>query len=148
MVRRRGRAWKRTRIVAEAIVKTVHNSGEPGAQGPILVVEDNPEQLEMLGILLHNEHYVVGLTADGRQALDWLDRQRPALVILDWYLPKISGCHVTGAIRERYGTQVPILVLSVFAVGTEAMATGADAFLSKPYHLAELVGTIRRLLAA
>ena len=128
--------------------RTGHNSAEQGAQRPILVVEDNPEQLEMLGILLHSDHYAVDLTADGRQALDRLDRQRPALVILDWYLPNISGSLVAGAIRERYGTQVPILVLSAFAVGTEAMAAGADAFLSKPYHIAELVGTIRWLLAA
>jgi two-component system phosphate regulon response regulator PhoB len=133
--------------VAEAMDKTMRNAAEQDAQRPILVVEDNPEQLEMLGILLHNEHYVVGLTADGRQALDWLARRRPALVILDWYLSEMSGSLVAVAIRERYGTQVPILVLSAFAVGTEAMEAGADAFLNKPYHIAELVGTIRRLLA-
>jgi DNA-binding response OmpR family regulator len=115
---------------------------------PILVVEDDHSQLQMLGILLDYEHYAAALTENGQEALDWLAGHRPALVILDWYLPKVGGYVVARAIHERYGTQVPILVLSALADTTKVQAAGADAFLRKPYPIAELVGTIHRLLAA
>jgi DNA-binding response OmpR family regulator len=118
------------------------------ARQPILVVEDNPQLLDVLGMLLDYERYLVILKADGQEALDWLARQCPALLILDWRLPKVGGDRVLAATRERYGPQVPILVLSAVADSPEVRQAGADAYLRKPYDIEELVATIRRLLAA
>ncbi len=114
----------------------------------ILVVEDNPRLLEVLGILLDYEHYRAALTSDGQEALDWLERRRPAMVILDWRLPTVGGDRVLAGTRERYGERVPILVLSAVADSEEALRAGADAYIRKPYSIPELVGTIRELLAA
>jgi DNA-binding response OmpR family regulator len=134
----------------------IHQVGDdtmwPAQQGgpsqPILVVEDDSSQLQMLGILLAYEHYAAMLTEDGQEALEWLAGQRPALVLLDWYLPKVGGYLVAKAIHERYGDQVPIVVLSAGADTTKVAAAGADAFFRKPYPIADLVGTIHRLLSA
>jgi CheY-like chemotaxis protein len=139
----RGRARRHDpseEAIGESADIVVHN--------PILVVEDNQRLLEVLGILLDYEHYRAALTADGQDALDWLALSRPALVILDWRLPTIGGDRVVAGVRERYGRQVPILVLSAVADSEEARRAGADAYLRKPYSVPELVGTIRHLLAA
>jgi len=128
--------------------KTRRIEQAPSTRQSILVVEDNPQLLEVLGILLDFERYRVTLKADGQEALNWLARRCPALVILDWRLPKVSGARVLAAIRERYGAQVPILVLSAVADSAEAREARADAYLRKPYAIEELVATIRRLLAA
>jgi len=114
----------------------------------ILVVEDNPRLLEVLGMLLDYEQYACVLAADGQAALDWLARRRPALVILDWLLPGMAGGKVLEATRKRYGAAVPVLVLSAVADSQEARQAGADAYLRKPYAIDQLVGTIQRLLAA
>ncbi len=120
----------------------------PIARQSIWVVEDNPDLLEVLGMLLDFERYRVTLKADGQEALDWLSRQCPALLILDWRLPKVGGDRVLAVTRERYGAQVPILVLSAVADSEEARQAGADAYMRKPYDVEELVATIQRLLAA
>jgi two-component system phosphate regulon response regulator PhoB len=114
----------------------------------ILVVEDNSNLLAVLGILLDYEQYRCVLTADGQEALAWLAHRRPALVILDWLLPGINGGTVLEATRARYGTTVPILVLSAVADTSEVRLAGADAYLRKPYTIPDLVSTIQRLLAA
>ncbi|MGH2409651.1 MAG: response regulator transcription factor, partial [Chloroflexota bacterium] len=119
----------------------------PTARPLILVVEDDPNLLQVLGMLLEFERYRFVLTADGQEALDWLARQCPALVILDWRLPRVGGDLVLAGARERYGNQVSILVLSALADTAEVRQAGADAYLRKPYAIEELVATIQRLLA-
>jgi DNA-binding response OmpR family regulator len=110
------------------------------------VVEDNPKLRDVLGMLLEFERMRFDLVADGQQALDWLASQRPALVILDWRLPKVGGAQVVRAIRELYGSEVPILVLSAAVDAAEARQAGADGHLRKPYAVEDLVAAIRRLL--
>ncbi len=117
-------------------------------EAPILVVEDQPELLELLGMLLDFEQYRVALTADGQEAVDWLAHERPALMILEWLLPKVAGYRVIAGARARYGAHVPILVLSTVANSEMARLAGADAYLRKPYHINDLVITVHQLLAA
>jgi CheY-like chemotaxis protein len=114
----------------------------------ILVVEDNPDLLEVLGMLLDFEQYQVALTADGQEALDWLAHQRPALMILDWRLPTVGGGTVLAKTRAQYGATVPVLVLSAVADSEEARQAGADAYIRKPYAIEQLVDTIHRIIAA
>ncbi len=130
----------------------VHDAADEAARDAIaeqciLLVEDDPEVLEVLGLLLHFEHYRVAFTADGQEALDWLARRRPALMIVDWLLPTIGGAGVVAAVRARYGATVPILVLSAVANPEAARRAGADAYLRKPCLTEQLVGTIHQLLA-
>lgn len=119
-----------------------------GERGAILLVEDNRALREVQGMLLEYEHWRYVAAADGREALDWLEGHRPALVILDWRLPRVGGLEVLAAVRGRYGDAVPVLVLTAVADAGEAQAGGADAYLRKPYAIEDLVGTIRRLLPA
>jgi DNA-binding response OmpR family regulator len=115
-------------------------------RGTVLVVEDDLPLLEVLGMLLEFEHFRCLPAADGLRALELLEEQRPALVILDWLLPKMSGPQVLAAIRERYGSKVPVLVLSAIADAEQARQAGADDYLRKPYAIEELVAAIQRLI--
>ena len=146
-------SWFQETLVSEMRIM-VRRNGPPqdgtysAERQIILVVEDNPDLLNVLWTLLDFEQYRVALAADGQEALDWLARRRPTLIILDWRLPTVGGDRVLAETRKRYGTAVPILVLSAVADSEEALQAGADAYLRKPYAIEQLVGTIRRLLAA
>ncbi len=148
MTRRGAHGPVRAQVPAVLPDEAAWEVAHPAPRRSILVVEDDHCQLQMLGILLEYEHYPAALTENGQEALDWLAGQRPALVLLDWCLPGAGGSLVALAIRERYGAQVPILVVSARADTAKVETAGAGAFLPKPYHIAELVGTIQRLLAA
>ncbi len=125
-------------------METVH-SMEP-REPLVLIVEDDHRLMMVLGMLLEFEHFRFAEAKDGQEALDWLASHRPALVILDWLLPKVAGARVLEAVRSRYGTTVRVLVLS--AVAEEVRDTGADAYVRKPYVVEELVEVIRKLLPA
>jgi len=115
---------------------------------PILIVEDDDRLMTVLGMLLEFESYGFLRASNGQEALDWLASIRPALVILDWRLPKIGGARVLADVRARFGQRVPVLVLSAIAEDEDVQAAGADAYLRKPYAVEALVETIRQLLVA
>ncbi len=126
----------------------IARAADPQEWRTILVVEDDHALLTVLGMLLDFERFHFVPASDGQEALDWLADHRPALVILDWRLPKVGGAQVMVAIRRRYGAGVPVLVLSAVADLTEVRQAGADLYMRKPYAVEDLVEAIRRLLAA
>ncbi len=123
-------------------------SGKPVtacAQHVIFITDDDPVLLDVLTVHPDLAQYHFVLTADGEEALDLLSLYRPALVILDWRRPTIGGRRLLATIREWYGNNVPILVLSA---EVEAGDMHVDAFMPKPCAIEHVVGTIHRLLAA
>ncbi len=116
-------------------------------QGPILIVEDEPELSAVVRFVLEDEGYVVLTAADGQEALDRAGETRPRLVVLDMGLPVLSGEEVAAGLREMFGEPPPILVMS--AAGTiaeRARRIGAVRFLAKPFDLDELAAMVREIL--
>ena len=113
----------------------------------ILLVEDDDALRQVQGMLLDYEKLHFVAVTDGEEALTWLADHHPALVVLDWRLPRVGGAQVLAAVRERYGNHVPVLVVSAVADAEDVRAACADAYLRKPYAVEELVTVIRRLLA-
>jgi two-component system response regulator MprA len=113
----------------------------------ILVVDDDPKILSVLGRGLRFEGYQVQLAADGNEALH-LARLEPAdIVVLDVMLPGIDGLEVCR--RLRRGTNVPILMLTARDAVSDRIAgldSGADDYLIKPFDFEELLARIRALL--
>ena len=103
----------------------------------ILVVEDEPAQMEMLQYNLINNGYSVACTDDGEEAVLMVEELSPDLVLLDWMLPGLSGLEVCRQIRRRKEfAQIPVLMLT--ARGEEAdrvrgLDMGADDYVIKPY---------------
>ena len=116
----------------------------------VLVVEDEPAQAEVLRYNLEREGYRVAAAPDGEAALALAREETPALVVLDWMLPGLSGIEVCRRLRLRDETRaVPVIMLS--ARGEEGdrvrgLDTGADDYVVKPYGVGELVARVRALL--
>jgi DNA-binding response OmpR family regulator len=113
----------------------------------ILVVDDEPAMVGMVGALLGEEGYQIVTAYDGEVALRRHADERPDLVILDRRLPRLSGDDVCRSIRAVSST--PILMLTG-EKGSEERARlldlGADDYLEKPFSKKELSARVRALL--
>ena len=113
----------------------------------VLVCDDEPQILRALRVILRDAGFEAVTAATGEEALDLAAVKPPEAAILDLMLPDIDGVEVTRRLREW--TQMPILVLS--AVGeedrkVEALAAGADDYVTKPFGPRELVARLEAAL--
>ncbi len=114
----------------------------------ILVVEDETDLASYVKRGLEREGFAVDIAADGEQGL-WLATNQPYdAMVLDIMLPKLNGYKVCAELRER-GLWVPILMLTAkdgeYDVA-EALDTGADDYLTKPFSFVVLVARLRALI--
>jgi len=110
----------------------------------VLIVDDNPEDVQALRDVLTERGYYVRTAKDGGQAQSSFSMHRPDFVILDLILPGESGFELCERLKERDET-VPILVLSVIDMEDArdlARRVGADGFLTKPFDPEELLATV------
>ena len=123
----------------------------PTAYGPILVVEDVPNILDLLDITLRFKGYQVITARNGQEALDRIAEQLPALIITDILMPKMDGYAFVQKLRTNPKTlQIPVIFLSATYVTPEdkafAMSLGASRFIEKPIDTEEFLLTIAELL--
>jgi pilus assembly protein CpaE len=116
----------------------------------ILLVEDDEPLQRMVGKYLIAQGYVVGLAADGVEALALVGEQLPDLVLTDVNMPRMNGLELTRRLRTHHRTaQVPIIMLSALRESADMLrgyAEGADEYIPKPIELAVLVAKIETLL--
>ncbi|MCU1459240.1 MAG: response regulator with CheY-like receiver domain and winged-helix DNA-binding domain [Actinomycetia bacterium] len=113
----------------------------------ILVVDDEQSYRDALSVALQREGFLVELAADGVEALERFEATKPALILLDVMLPRISGVDVCRQIRSR--SQVPIIMVTARNAEIDAVVgleVGADDYVSKPFRLRELVARVRASL--
>lgn len=116
----------------------------------VLIVEDEPAQVEMLRYNLEAEGYRTITALDGEEALLRLEEEEPDLVVLDWMLPTVSGIEICRRIRARDGTRnMPIIMVT--ARGEEddrvrGFDVGADDYMVKPFSPAEMIARVRAVL--
>ncbi len=116
----------------------------------ILVVEDERELAEILRRGLTAEGYSVDVAHDGHQALEHARFDEYAAIVLDLMLPRLNGFQVCATLR-REGNTTPILILTAKDGDydqIEALDTGADDYLSKPFSYPVLVARLRACYAA
>ncbi len=117
-------------------------------QTRILLVEDEPQLAEAIQLSLELEQMEVVIATTGPEAVKCFHAQRFNLVVLDIMLPGMDGFQVCQAIRSS-DSRTPILFLSVRGSSADRIAglkLGADDYLTKPFHLEELLLRIRALL--
>src|SRR4051812_11045903 len=118
-----------------------------GAEGRVLLVEDDAEIADVLRRSLRNEGYEVRTSADGVDALDAAARFFPDLVVLSFGLPGLDGIEVCRRLRQE--GDVPILILTARTETedrVDGLDSGADDYLVKPFERRELLARIRALL--
>ena len=118
----------------------------------VIVVEDDHDMSLVLRFLLERHGYDVVALEDGRQAVEWVDTQDPAaLVLLDIVLPYISGQQVVKHVRaSKRWADVPVVMLSGKSAERdmlEALKSGASDYVTKPFNPEILMARVQRLIA-
>ncbi len=123
---------------------------EPSIAPLVLVVEDEPPQVEILRYNLEKAGFRVAVAGDGEEALLLAAEEPPDVVILDWMLPELSGIEVCRRLRRREETKhTPVIMLT--ARGEEGdvvrgLDCGADDYMVKPYSPSEMMARVRAVL--
>jgi DNA-binding response OmpR family regulator len=115
----------------------------------ILIVDDEPNVADVLGIYLRRENFDVAIARDGKAALEAIEQSPPDLLILDLMLPHVDGLQIVRRLREREASNVPILILSAKTEESDrilGLEIGADDYVTKPFSPRELVTRVKTLL--
>jgi|SRR5690554_2569896 CheY-like chemotaxis protein len=118
----------------------------------ILVVDDDPDTLDIVQAYLESRGYEVATAADGTEALARLEEVRPALVLLDVMMPGIDGWEVARTIKNHpeFGNirVVMLTARSDFTDKQRGLRAGADDYIVKPMRLEDLGRKVERNLEA
>jgi len=113
----------------------------------ILLVDDDPDLLSVTGFALQQAGFLVVQAGDGLAALDAFQREQPDLAVLDINLPKLNGFDLARKLRER--SKIPLIMLTARNEEEDvvrALSIGADDYLTKPFHLRELLLRVQRII--
>ena len=117
----------------------------------ILIIDDDLDTLKLLGLMLQKQGYQVITASNGEQGLAQADAENPDLILLDIMMPAMDGYQVARRLRKTPQTgNIPILVFTAKAQLDDKVAgfeAGADDYLTKPTHPAELSAHVKALLA-
>lgn len=113
----------------------------------ILVADDSPEMVQILQAYLKKAGFTVFTALDGEAALDLFYQEKLNLAIIDWMMPKIDGIEVIQTIKAE--SSLKVLMLTAKATGEDeflSLSSGADDFITKPFHPQVLLLRIKKLL--
>lgn len=114
----------------------------------VLIVDDDPRLLKMLGRTLTYEGFQVVTATDGKMALAQVQAHRPDIIVLDWLMPGLDGLQVIKGLRAENDRTLILMLTARDAVENrvEGLESGADDYLVKPFAPAELLARIHALL--
>lgn len=113
----------------------------------ILVADDSPEMVQIIQTYLKQAGFTVFTAHDGKTALDIFYQEKLDLAIIDWMMPKINGIEVTQSIKAA--SSLKVLMLTAKSTGEDeflSLSSGADEFISKPFHPKVLILRIKKLV--
>ena len=120
------------------------------AKKKILVADDEKDIVELVAYNLEREGFSVVKTFDGRGAMEMIRSHRPDLVVLDLMMPEIPGIEVCRMIRNNRETaNIPVIMLTAKTDQLDkilGLEMGADDYITKPFHVRELVARVKSVL--
>jgi DNA-binding response OmpR family regulator len=123
------------------------------SKGKILIVDDEPINLEFFDVMLSKLGFRIEKAADGEEALQKVVETDPDLIILDNIMPRLSGWEVTKKIKQekevRKFRQTPIIMFSAMdevSDKIEGLELGVDDYITKPFNFSEVLARIRAVL--
>ncbi|MFQ5439305.1 MAG: phosphate regulon transcriptional regulator PhoB [Paracoccaceae bacterium] len=120
------------------------------ADPKVLIVEDEPAQVELLRYNFSRQGYTVVVATDGESGVEMAREESPDLILLDWMLPRISGIETCRRLRRARETrEIPIIMLTARSEERDkvrGLDVGADDYLTKPYSIRELLARARAAL--
>ena len=122
----------------------------------VLIVDDDPDMVETVGMMLESKGYEVGKAYDGIEGEESIRKRQPDLVVLDVMMPRKNGYVLCAELKKNAKTKdIPIILLT--AVGeavpsttyshADGKATEAEDYIAKPVDAQELVESIERLVS-
>ncbi len=121
-------------------------------EATVLVVDDDPVIQGLLRVNFEMEGYDVIIASDGVEGLELARSEQPDIVILDVMMPRMDGLEVARALKGDPSTSpIPIMLLSAKAQEADLRAggaTGADAYVTKPFDPLDLLRRVETLIAA
>ena len=119
---------------------------------PILVVDDNPDNVDIIREYLEVRGYPITVAHDGDEALTLFERVRPRLVLLDVMMPGRDGWEVCRLMKQHPALGKSVRIIMVTALDEwddkrQALETGADDYVEKPFDLSRLAATVERNVA-
>lgn len=127
------------------------NSNPTEHGGLVLIVDDVPRNLQLLGRVLTEHHFEVVAASSGEKALARAAARRPDLVLLDLMMPVMDGMEVCRRLREQPSTaDVPVVFLTAAnesELAARALAAGAVDYIVKPFNIPELLARVRTHVA-
>ncbi|HSP07249.1 MAG TPA: response regulator [Acidobacteriota bacterium] len=116
----------------------------------IVLVEDNEDNRDMLSRRLTRKGYEVLIAVNGQEAVDLVEKEKPALVLMDISLPVMDGFEATRRLKANESTKrIPVIALTAHAMSGDrekAMEAGCDDYDVKPVELPRLLSKIEALL--
>jgi CheY-like chemotaxis protein len=116
----------------------------------VLVVDDDPVMHRVLKHYLEQRGYETLTAGTGGQAIEVANNELPDLILLDVGMPDMSGLAALRQLKEQAATRlIPVIVITAHADRTtqlESKISGAAAFLTKPFRLAELLDALQKIL--
>ena len=116
----------------------------------MLIIEDEPNQAELIRYNLESEGYRVAIACDGEDGLIQAMETIPDIILLDWMIPKVSGIEVCRRLRKIKSTnEIPIILLTARSEESDkvrGLDIGADDYITKPYSIKELLARVRAAL--
>ena len=117
----------------------------------VLVVEDENDARDLLGLVLESYGAIAFLTSNVKLGLDALKKHRPDVIVSDIGMPEDNGYALIAAVRKDADLEIrstPVIALTAFTTSADrdsALISGFDEYLTKPFDAADLILTIRRL---
>ncbi len=115
----------------------------------ILIVDDDAFVRTVLRDVLEGQGHALLEAGDGREALDVLGERSPQLVLLDLFMPRLSGMEALTLMRERWPSARVLVISSLESerLVAEALEAGAAGYITKPFHPMEITSAVDRALA-
>jgi DNA-binding response OmpR family regulator len=131
--------------VAEHSMEAIHPTHAPRT---VLIVDDEPSIADVLAELLSEEGYQTQIAIGGDHALSMLATGRPDLMLLDLYMPGMSGIEVLASLRANDAfVALPVLMMTAGSIDRDDLTgQGATAVISKPFEMDTLLETVRTTL--
>jgi two-component system cell cycle response regulator DivK len=117
----------------------------------ILIIEDNPANMKLASLLLHNAGHTTLCAVDAETGLTLARADQPDLILMDVQLPGMDGLAATALLKQDPATAaIPVIALTAMAMKDDrekTAAAGCDAYIAKPLRYKELYAAIDTLLA-
>lgn len=115
----------------------------------VLIIEDNEDNLSLMRLLLERAEYEVLAAEDGKTGLEIAGKEQPEIILLDLAMPEMDGWEVARELKANILTQnIPIIAITAHGLPKDrerAFEAGCDAFVIKPFSVANLIDEIEKL---